>query len=390
MNMINWIGANFGTVEPSKELASRAIRHLKKLEKRLLFSSDISQMRAAEGRWYEALIYEIMLDISVKSDFIQTIVRKGADAPFPPLEVKLGQNGLFYSNRGDVKIRGNGQDIAEVDMLLVDYNGLVAFAEIVTSPSDLRALEDEVHYKKRLLGYLFGQVHVPFILFSSVDISRSSIVQRVIKEPDSVLVVTRTCEELKRLLKIRDIRGNPRKPIRHKKLRSLPEIQPRRPYDYKALHDLHRERLLDAVRKGASGTGVCKDLPPLVKKVLFGAPYPSAIKTLCTEVTFQIKGRTLTCEDMVSDYAKVVIAVDLPSLEPIVYLRLKKEAEYLKMIPDRSGGFRFESRRNHRMKGFFLWLESIEPTFDAKLSSEIVAWLLKKPYVKNSHPAKGR
>ena len=84
MNTLEWIKANFARKKPDRKLARKSIRHLKKIEKKQLFSEDMSQMRASEGRWYESLIYEMLLEISGRSDMVKYIVRKGADAPFPP------------------------------------------------------------------------------------------------------------------------------------------------------------------------------------------------------------------------------------------------------------------------------------------------------------------
>lgn len=379
MDMIDWLRGHFPGTRPSKEMVQKAVRHLKKKEKNFLFSHDPAHMRAAEGRWYESLIYEILLDISIQSNLIRGIVRKGADAPFPPVEVASGQNGLFYSNRGDINIRGNGQDIAEVDLLLVSSSGSIAFAEIVTSPADLKGLEDEIHYKKRLLGYLFGQVHVPFLLFSSVDISRSTIIQRLIREPDSVLIVTGTCEEMRANLKMRDIRGIPRKPIRHPKLMDLSEVRPIRTFDYKHLHDLRRNKVLQTMMQDGRLPSLSDrdEIPPLVKKIILGALYSSGIRAFVRESRFSMKGHDYSYDELVKNFSKVILAVDLPEYEPMLYFRLRNKKEYLKVVPIKTGGFRIESRRSRRMKGFFLWLEDTAPTLGAAITSRYIELLLK-------------
>jgi hypothetical protein len=43
------------------------------------------------------------------------------------------------------------------------------------------------------------------------------------------------------------------------------------------------------------------------------------------------------------------------------------------MVPNnRSGGFKFESRRTPHMAGFFLWLESVRPSIGAELTRELL------------------
>ena len=150
--MIPWLNSNFKNFKPTAAIALNATRHMNTMERKKLFSPDIEPMRTAEGRWFEAIVYEMFLEISQKSDCIKYIARKGADAPRAGAPACLGQNGIFYSKYGDITFRGNGQDLAEFDLILVDANGNVAFGEVVTSPADLKEFEIEIAFKKRLLG----------------------------------------------------------------------------------------------------------------------------------------------------------------------------------------------------------------------------------------------
>lgn len=364
MNTLRWIKESFRSCSPDKATATRAIRHLKKIEKKQLFSDDISTMRAAEGRWFESLMYELLLEFSRKSSSLQYIVRKGADAPFPSIPVKFGQNGLYFSNRGDINIRGNGQDIAEVDMLFVGGDGKIGFAEVVTSGTELKELRAEVHYKKKLLGYLYGQVTVPFVLFSSVDISRSSVVKKLIRESESILIVTKPCETLKRLLTCSSTRGIPRKPLNHAKLIDVKDLQPRRPFDYKQVHDYRRDRILSEINAGRPIEEFQEqdELPPLAKKLLLGAVHESGSQEIWEGKKLIIKGVSYDYEKISKDFSKVIIALDIPEFEPVIYLRSRNKKEYLKVVVRKSGGFRVESKRTPQMTGFFLWLECLKPT----------------------------
>ncbi len=370
MEMLNWLNANFYRKKPDKTIARRAIRHLKKLEKTQLFSPELSQMRAAEGRWYESLIYEMLLELTETTGKVKYVVRKGADAPFPPIEIKLGQNGIFYSNRGDINIRGNGQDIAEFDIVFVDYMDRICFCEIVTSASDLKDMEAEVHYKKKLLSYLYAQAVVPFVLFSSVDISRSSIMKRLMRETESTLIVTPTCEELKNVLHRDSIRGVPRKPVDNSRLIGIEKIPIKRPFDYKKLHDMKRDRTLEIMMKGGGKEEMARpdEIPPVSKKVLFGALYPAAIRSLMHNRTYTMNSKKYVYDDMKNEFSKMVLAVDIPEYEPVIYLRSKKKNEYLKIVRKKSGELKVESKRTPQMTGFYLWLESLRPTLGSDVA----------------------
>ena len=370
MEMLNWLNANFYRKKPDKTIARRAIRHLKKLEKTQLFSPELSQMRAAEGRWYESLIYEMLLELTETTGKVKYVVKKGADAPFPPIEIKLGQNGIFYSNRGDINIRGNGQDIAEFDIVFVDYMDRICFCEIVTSASDLKDMEAEVHYKKKLLSYLYAQAVVPFVLFSSVDISRSSIMKRLMRETESTLIVTPTCEELKNVLHRDSIRGVPRKPVDNSRLIGIEKIPIKRPFDYKKLHDMKRDRTLEIMMNGGGKEEMAKpdEIPPVSKKVLFGALYPAAIRSLMHNRTYTMNSKKYVYDDMKNEFSKMVLAVDIPEYEPVIYLRSKKKNEYLKIVRKKSGELKVESKRTPQMTGFYLWLESLRPTIGSDVA----------------------
>ena len=375
LQMITWLDKNFSSLQPTRAIIMRALRHLRPADRKKLFSEDIPEMRTAEGRWFEAIVYEMILDLSLQTNLILSVVARGADGPARVRRAQLGQNGLFYSNIGDIKVRGNGQDLAEVDLMLVDHTGALTFGEIITSPADLKEFEEEIHYKKQLLGYLYGQPTVPFLLISSVDISRTAVVRRLLREPDNILLTTASCEDLKTLIRPRDLKRSPPRKIRHEKLISISDIAPRRPFDYKQLHDERMQSIINSVTsdRGIEELRAPDEIPPIVKKVLFGGLYPSAVRMLDSRYPIRIKGKTYDPDTIQKQFSKVVLAVNLPEYKPIIYLRRRNKKEYLKMVPNnRSGGFKFESRRTPHMAGFFLWLESVRPSIGAELTRELL------------------
>jgi len=374
LQMITWLDKNFNSQQPTRATIMRALRHLRPADRKKLFSEDIPEMRTAEGRWFEAIVYEMILDLSLQTDLILSVVARGADGPAKVRRAQLGQNGLFYSNIGDIKVRGNGQDLAEVDLMLVDHTGALTFGEIITSPADLKEFEAEIRYKKQLLGYLYGQPTVPFLLISSVDISRTAVVRRLLREPDNVLLTTPTCEDLKALIRPRDLKRSPVRRIKHEKLITIADIPPRRPFDYKQLHDERMQSIIAAVTsdRGVGELGTPDEIPPIVKKVLFGGLYPSAVRMLDTRYPVRIKGRTYDPETIQKQFSKVILAVNIPEYRPILYLRTRDKKESLKIVPSKADGFKFESRRTPHMAGFFLWLESVKPALGAELTRALL------------------
>ena len=371
--MIPWLIANFKNFKPTAAIAINATRHMNRIERKKLFSPDIEPMRTAEGRWFEAIVYEMFLDISKKSPGIKYLARKGADAPNKREDVRIGQNGLFYSKYGDITIRGNGQDLAEFDLLLVDSDNLVAFAEVVTSPADLKEFEAEIAYKKKLLGYLYGQKSTPFLLISSFDLSNYSVVKRLAKDKTNAIIHTSTCEEIKSLVKHYRPRIIYENPVGHPKLIPATEIPMKQPFDYKRFHDEVRNLIFSRISQTGARkfSEITSPTGQLVKKVLYGGLFPPAIKALCDGYGLSVRGKRIEYNEFSKFYSKAIIATDLPGYEIIIYLRSRQKKEYHKMVQSKDGHFKFE-RPTPPKVGFFLWLDAIQPSLGARATLSLL------------------
>jgi hypothetical protein len=371
--MIPWLNDNFRHFKPTAAIAINATRHMNKIERKKLFSPDIEPMRTAEGRWFEAIVYEMFLDISKKSDTIKYLAMKGADAPSRRENVQIGQNGLFYSKYGDITIRGNGQDLAEFDMLLVDSDNHVAFAEVVTSPADLKEFEVEIAFKKRLLGYLYGQKITPFLLVSSFDLMNYTVVKRLAKDRTNAIIHTSSCEQIKSLVKHYRPRIIYNLPENHPKLIRATDIPMKHPFEYKRYHDEVKNRLFTEINRtpGPIRPEIIDQTGQLVKKVLYGGLFPPAVKAVCDTWGMTVKGKTITPEEFPKYYSKAILATDMPGYELIIYLRSKQKKEYHKMVQMKDGHFKFE-RPTPPKVGFFLWLETIQPTLGARITLQVI------------------
>jgi len=372
-DLVSWLKKNVSSFQPTKSIAVRATRHMNKIEQKKLFSDELEHMRTAEGRWFEHIIYEMFVEMTEHTDHIRYLARKGADAPRGGRKVQLGQNGLFYSRCGDITTRGNGQDLAEFDLLLVDGDDKIVFGEVVTSASDIKEFEKEIEYKKRLLGYLFDQKDVTFLLISSFDITSYSAGRRILKSRSNLNIQTRPCQEIKRGIRIQHLKGGAGHNNQHKKLIKATEIPLIHNFDYERYHEIEKLRVFEGVsnhinpREDTNGN----DTSALVKKILYGALYPSAVRSLCKEHEIAVRGKKIGYTDIMSQYSKVILATDLPGYDPLLYLRSKRKKEYLKMVQDKSGNFKFE-RNTPSKVGFFLWLESLSPSLGARISDRIL------------------
>lgn len=370
----SWLKKNLSSFQPDERMALNATRHLSGLERSRLFSPEIEKMRTAEGRWYEAIIYEMFRSMASETDEIRQLALKGTDVPRPARQkIRLGQNGLFYSRCGDITVRGNGQDLAEFDLLLIDSHDQVTFAEVVTSASDMKEFEKEIAYKRTLLGYLFDQKQVPFLLVSSFDVTNYVVGRRLLKTPKTVNIQTASCEEIKTLLHPDRHRKQPGRPPQHQSLVLAHEIPLRKSFSYETYHEEERARVFDHVSSSPDGSlpDITNGTSQLVKKILYGGLYPSAIRSLCRDHRFLIRGEEIGYPELMKGYSKAVLATDLPGYEAIVYLRQRRKQEYLKMVQNGDGNFKFERVTPSRV-GFYFWLESISPSLGARITRNLV------------------
>ncbi|MDD1670693.1 MAG: hypothetical protein LUQ67_05205, partial [Methanomicrobiales archaeon] len=371
----DWLARNFPLFPPDRATVLAATRHLSGPQRKNLFSPDPGTMKTAEGKWYESIIYETILRCAAASPEIRQVVSKGPDARYRRLQARLGQNGLFYSRSGDIKVRGNGQDLAELDLLLVGEGRSIVFGEIVTSPAAMKELETEILYKKRLMGYLFGQGVVPALLVSSVDISRISAVRRILEDPTNLYLSTATCEQIKRLVTRDEVmRGAPRV-ARSPKLVEAPDLPLAGNFDYRRMHDLQRSRVFSALASGTMYRGGDPRDPAtvIVKKILLGALEPGAVNLFSNQVRLTYRGKPITPQEIRTHFAKIILTVNLPEAEPIIYMKPRDRNYYLKMVRVRPGQFKFESNRSRKMLGFFLWLQDVKPSLRADIAGRLLS-----------------
>ncbi len=187
------------------------------------------------------------------------------------------------------------------------------------------------------------QKTTPFLLVSSFDLSNYSVVKRLAKDRTNAIIHTSSCEEIKSIVKHYRPRILYNKPENHKKLIRATDIPVKNPFDYKRYHDEVRNRIFSDISKNDTKKGIRKfpEIPDqtgqLVKKVLYGAMYPQAIKSLCDTYGLTVKGKKLDFEDFFKIYSKAVIATDLPGYELIIYLRYHQKNSTIRWYRQKTG-----------------------------------------------------
>ncbi len=373
-----WIEENKKLCQPRKEHAIRAVRHLSRIERQNLFSEEISYMRSAEGRWFEMISYELFLDLASRTNAIKAVVLKGADVRGKKEIPALGQDGFFYSRNGDITLRGNGQDLAEFDLLLIKHDNSVVFVEVVTSPSDLKDFMQEIYYKKQMIRYLFNLKAVTFILITSFPLTNYKGGRKVLGSEEHLSICTQACETFRTHISGTWNKNTMKPVLPAGKVVRATSLELANPLTYKIFHDLEREWVFTHLPEGDAMPAFPSPhrTATLVKKILFGRLYPSTIKRLCERYRFTYKDKNLSPDDIVEQFSKMILAADLPDYTPLIYFRLRQKKEYYKMVFDGQGCFKFE-RKTPPKVGFFVWLESMEPELGAGISIKVIDALAK-------------
>ncbi|MDD1652102.1 MAG: hypothetical protein LUO86_03595, partial [Methanomicrobiales archaeon] len=118
--------------------------------------------------------------------------------------------------------------------------------------------------------------------------------------------------------------------------------------------------------------GSPSDGTDLVKKILLGALFPPAVRVMGQEVRLRVGDRVIPSNELLQRYSKVIPSVNLPDGEPLIYLKSREKRHYLKMVKAGDRTFKFESNRSYRMMGFYLWLQSIQPSLGSRITHQIL------------------
>jgi len=361
-----WISGGLSSFRPSRELAFKALRHLSKRKKEDLFLENGFPKYIAIGQWYEAVIYERLLELA-RRDTGYAVVGKWADVPWRMrIASKLGQDGLYYDETGAIVARGNGQDLAEFDFIVRSGKSEIAFAEITNSKNNLEEFDGEIRYKKRLLSSLLG-IPVQFILVSRFDVVNKPAIKRILSESGNFYVVTNGLDEAQSNLRPEIVCGKSAKTGGFSTM-LLSDFNASK-INYLENHDSCREELVNAVIEGRPTDFGGESW--IVKRIIVGYLSNSCIMVLLNEKNLVIQGKKLTSESF-HVFSRVVLALNLPDLRPVLYLRARKKPVYLKIGPFTTSTFKFERNIRRRRTAFFDWLERAQPEIGPDLMNSIM------------------
>jgi len=141
--------------------AVAALRHLPLPVRQGLAAEDHETRRRSEGRFFEAIIYELLRKAGAESPLITAIAAFGADLP----EESGSKNGIRYTRDGNIRICRDGVIAAEIDLLFSDTRGRIFFGEATIAPPPASFI-NEVREKKALLSDLAAGREIIFLYLS--------------------------------------------------------------------------------------------------------------------------------------------------------------------------------------------------------------------------------
>jgi len=389
---VDWLTRELQSWRATDGEFRRSARHVRKLGR---FTKDASNWdrRGAIGSLFEFLVYEKILDLAQSSDLIEGVVRRGKDVTWdrqgPP--AKLGQNGFFYS-KGALCLRGNGQDLAEFDVLIVSKGGDLIPVETVTTKINIKDVKEEFEYKRFLLQSLFSQQSVSAILVSSLNLRTS--LGEFLSRDDNHFVQTESFDNILARQPTIEMEKSA-VDVQKSKLIWAHDLKPAR-FDYESMHDQERVKLLEGARRRSENKLRGTDRPiSMVKNAFLGALSREVLNSFLETFQLEANRRTLSREQIEAYFDRAVLGISVSSVRPILYLR-QHWPNYAKFGPWTETRFGLERNFDRRFTRVFDWLDKIETQlstedlkdiFHAYLSPNNTGRQMKKPqYLRLSPP----
>ena len=310
------------------------------------------------AKLYEDLCYERIVQLAQDSELAKSVIAKGAYTPkVRKIGARLGQDGFFYK-MGDVYVRGNGQDLAEADALVIGNTGNIVVCEATVAEIDVDEISEEARYKKVLFRRLLRGRTVSLLLIGVPEANANTNLEPFLREDGNYLAWVERPVLTSPVVPPGDGRRG-----ESSKLLDARNIPVER-LDYFNEHNRLGAKVVDAALKNRPIESLESTLKSsVVKIVIVGALYPNAIDSLLQKFEISIPGITsrLTPDEYKTTFNKAVLALTIPELRPTLYLRLIAGYNYLKFGPTTSSSFGFERNTESRNTALYDLLETVRP-----------------------------
>lgn len=334
-DVANWIS----DLKGDRMIYSLALRHDSAMRRNLKSMSKKINAHGL-GIFLEYYVYELVKANLANSSQLSFLVRKGADSSKREKHNSMArEDGIRYSSKGEIKIYGNGNDLAEIDIIMILKSGELILCEVVYSGNNLTYEHNEFSYKKHLLSYLFDRKAIGFLV-SVVDLTRKDVVKKFLMDESNRFVLLKNPPKVDfiqtALFQPHEVDTTP-----NDKLLGLSQLEIKNKFDSQSLSVEYCNKLLNGVRNGST----FEDFQTLLSDSMLKNLYLFEVESkfwsdLFSEYTFKIKGRSMNISDLKICSETAIIGLSIRHLRPTIYLKVKKKIAYLKFIP--SGIFEFK------------------------------------------------
>ncbi len=376
-----WVAEQLRSYNITKELVLSASSHVPQVFIKDLFSEDPWKKSIAKGYFYESAIYEAIFRLARSSNRIRRLTRKGADVSQGRLGPRpaLGQDGLFYSPFGELKIRGNGVDLVEVDFVLEDSEGGMLVGESKLSGGFLADdFVEAVNFKRRLLTFLLSK-EIQSILISPANLAEHPKARPLLGSKWNNFAKTGKIEEVLAGLTPAQIPPKTMRARNDGKLIYWTDFRQVRPLNYSKLHNITRDAILRGVKANVKILQMVKEHEEsLLKNVWIGVLNEQAISALLEKKTLRVESRNLGAQVYDKFFSKMVLGLSLPELRPGLYLKSILKPNYIKLGPYTSSEFGFERLLRKKYTPYYDWLNSISVPIGAPKLMSLLDYFLRE------------
>lgn len=330
----------------------------------------------AIGTFYELLVYEKVLQYSAIDQDVRFVVAKGVDASkrtlghssLPP------KDGLYYDRDLRIAIKGDGRSLGEYDFIIFDKLGDIVFFEVKKSRRYFKDLKYKLQYKMRILEELFG-CSVNLLLVCAEEMGNSKNVMEILEATDGEYAFLRmpTQGNITNLHNSVNYTGGiSRDGQISSKLCNWDQLETLRKLDYAENHKQLRKFLISLVEIREPLEIIKKRIrSSLIERVFIGKIAQDSIESFMKTIVFNLNGKSLDFNLFNNDFSEVILALSVPRLVPIIYLKERKKNRYQKTMPDDNGIFE-DKGKVVPGSGFYKPIVDTEEIVDSNLASMIL------------------
>ena len=344
--MIDDVADWISNLSGDQAIYSLALRHDHAMRKNLKSANKRAYWHGL-GIFLEYYVYELLKTNLANNDKISLLVKRGSDLPKKGKDPSSSQeDGIGYSQNGEIKIYGNGADLAEIDIIMMLTSGEVILCEVVHSGNNLAYEHKEFRHKKLLLSHLFSRDVIGFLV-SGDDLSRKGVVQEFLKDESNRFVLLKNPPKEDFILSALS-QPNAVDVTLSDKLLELSQLEIKNKFDFRSLLEETCNELLNGLRNGST----LEYFRTLLYDSMLNNLYLFEVESkywfnLFTEYTFKIKDKSLTITDLKTCSKMAIIGLSLRHLRPTIYLKVENKIAYLKFTPAGSFAFKLEGSVPH-------------------------------------------